>query len=689
MAIKNEIIFFYIEHSENDFIHQQGFNLSSNYHFRVSSENYKYVIRENAVPICQKLPEYFWGKATNISAVVGENGTGKTTLLSEFDHLVGYTPIKKNKIVNTDPQKSDQKKERIYEYWENQKYEKYMRLVIIKTENSLICYHNLPNLKNECLSKVIFREYKQGSDYRQMDLQNFEGPYSFTCITYSNSVFAYTGTGNKNTTAVRNANIINNESISEHGDYLESVGLNVGEMNILSEEFYRLKLNKMEDNEASEWFHESSLRYLNAQTFQQLVDIYYLKKWHDKELTQLLKWFRPSIQIDVVFFDRFVNSIFVKSDDVISQCIRVFNDLNKTIILDISILKNNGVVQLYDNLLFEYVVRHYNDLESIEKPVPFKNIKEIKRFLSYVDDDYIIESLKEVETLESILESDGTIYNDNGLPYEDAAYTSSYIIEDGTDEYQRFLDFITSIIHKKSSSFIIRYLRISGLTFSSGERVLLNFFTWISLLNDRFIFFHMSDRRLLNNILLLMDEADLYLHPEWQKGLLNELVNSFDQLFPDKYVQIIFSTHSPIMLSDIPKGNIIYLKRSGNNKMIVDDLDKHKSTFGASIYILYNDAFFLGETGQIGDFARNKIQRLINILKESKEEFDEDTYHECEQIINVIGDSLIREPLLRMLYEHSKSYKESQGKSLVEQEIQFHQARLKRLLGEDNDTNKV
>jgi hypothetical protein len=284
---------------------------------------------------------------------------------------------------------------------------------------------------------------------------------------------------------------------------------------------------------------------------------------------------------------------------------------------------------------------------------------------------------------------EASIYNDNGLPYEDAAYTSSYIIEDGTDEYQRFLDFITSIIHKKSSSFIIRYLRISGLTFSSGERVLLNFFTWVSLLNDRSIFFHLSDRRLLNNILLLMDEADLYLHPEWQKGLLNELVKAFDQLFPDKYVQIIFSTHSPIMLSDIPKGNIIYLKRSDNNKMIVDDLDKHKSTFGSSIYTLYNDAFFLGETGQIGDFAKNKIQRLINILKESKEEFDEDTYLECEQIINVIGDSLIREPLLRMLYEHSKSYKESQGKSLVEQEIQFHQARLRSLLGEDNDTNKV
>ena len=51
----------------------------------------------------------------------------------------------------------------------------------------------------------------------------------------------------------------------------------------------------------------------------------------------------------------------------------------------------------------------------------------------------------------------------------------------------------------------------------------------------------------------MIDELDLYLHPRWQRHLLNDLQAAFPQ------IQFIVSTHSPFIIQSVRKQNLITL----------------------------------------------------------------------------------------------------------------------------------
>ena len=48
----------------------------------------------------------------------------------------------------------------------------------------------------------------------------------------------------------------------------------------------------------------------------------------------------------------------------------------------------------------------------------------------------------------------------------------------------------------------------------------------------------------------MIDEIDLHLHPRWQARILEDLV----RIFPN--VQFIVTTHSPVVVVSVPRGNI-------------------------------------------------------------------------------------------------------------------------------------
>lgn len=133
-----------------------------------------------------------------------------------------------------------------------------------------------------------------------------------------------------------------------------------------------------------------------------------------------------------------------------------------------------------------------------------------------------------------------------------------------------------------------------------------------------------------DNLLILIDEGEVGFHPEWQRKYLKYLIDFFPQIYPDKQIQIILTTHSPFLASDLPKENIIFLKKGeqgeiiesdksdANGKCIVFDGLKKDKTFGANIHTLLSDGFFLNE-GLIGEFAKGKINEIINFYKKVKE----------------------------------------------------------------------
>jgi len=141
----------------------------------------------------------------------------------------------------------------------------------------------------------------------------------------------------------------------------------------------------------------------------------------------------------------------------------------------------------------------------------------------------------------------------------------------------------------------------------------------------------------------LLDETELGLHPNWQKRYLSDLLISLNSILKqnlNKKVNLIFATHSPFLLSDLPKENVIFLEKG---KQVYPF--ENKQTFGANIHTLLSHGFFMD--GLIGEFAKDKINKAITYLNQKALSKDEIDY--CEDIISIIGEPIIKNQLQRML----------------------------------------
>ncbi|MCM1139589.1 MAG: AAA family ATPase, partial [Muribaculum sp.] len=111
------------------------------------------------------------------------------------------------------------------------------------------------------------------------------------------------------------------------------------------------------------------------------------------------------------------------------------------------------------------------------------------------------------------------------------------------------------------------------------------------------------------NILLILEEIELYFHPELQQEFMKHLLDGIKQLELDniKNIHLLLVTHSPYVLSDIPKENVLALTENG-----IPEKKKLK-TFCANIHEMLKDSFFLSHGCQ-GEFARWEIGHIMACL---------------------------------------------------------------------------
>lgn len=237
----------------------------------------------------------------------------------------------------------------------------------------------------------------------------------------------------------------------------------------------------------------------------------------------------------------------------------------------------------------------------------------------------------------------------------DKVGNARFSFEDDPETYTEFCDYIWNLT-KKPGSFVLRYLTIDMPQLSSGEKALQNICAWLHLASD-LTEASDSDRR-EKTLLLLLDEVDLYMHPEWQRKFLGFLSEELHNQFENRYIQIVLTTHSPLVLSDIPRGNIIYLKNEDCRCVIEVDED-FKESFGASIPALLRESFFMKET--MGGFAKKKITDIVQVLENfRKNSQDPNLKEECisqRRTIDIVGDPIIKHKL-QMRYQelmHPKS----------------------------------
>lgn len=140
---------------------------------------------------------------------------------------------------------------------------------------------------------------------------------------------------------------------------------------------------------------------------------------------------------------------------------------------------------------------------------------------------------------------------------------------------------------------------------SSGELAMLNLYSRIKYALD-----HQSYKKYKeSSCILLLDEAEIGFHPEWQRQFVNKLTYFVSKISEGcAPIQIIYTTHSPITLSDMPKECVNLLKIEKNESRNVP-LKEKRETFGANVFELYGDSFFM-ENGLIGEFASEKIKAL-------------------------------------------------------------------------------
>jgi AAA15 family ATPase/GTPase len=145
-----------------------------------------------------------------------------------------------------------------------------------------------------------------------------------------------------------------------------------------------------------------------------------------------------------------------------------------------------------------------------------------------------------------------------------------------------------------------------------------------------------------SNVNVIFDEIELYFHPDLQRKFIDYLIKSFNRLNVNiiSEINVVFATHSPFILSDIPSQNVLKLEDGKPS------FNLHKESFAANIHDLLEDSFFLDSI--IGKFAHKKVDELFRILQDKDDVIIKQD--ELKKLIDIISEPLVREPLI-VLYD--------------------------------------
>lgn len=625
-----ELLYLWINKSKFDTITQQEFNFSPLYKFSVDNpQNPKKISCEHIDTVNLFKSREGKGKINNITAIVGANGAGKTSLLSF---------IAKNNCFPLSQQTEESNKYDIYTYEHDKS------IYVFEDNGKLIVYHDLKNELECCFDSLQFKINGNESNKTKM------------LCEMRKQLLVY----------VTNSSFVP-ETMQGYSqdDKTYNVNLHPKSMYIVAKYFYLSLFQKdgfadslKEDDDGFAWIIKEQR---NERTFQELLDVLY---YHFLIREKNKEW-----------FGEIREQIYIEFDDILSMIKKKYCEdfiiLNKTKIRDMQIggrksdknpselcrkyyekIRNfeehynpeeirkygrkNNTIALYLNLLFEayfykndFVLPVIDFHEDIYEQIQFSLSGKYKEYLDAVKK--IDNILSKCKMYDNLIENP-----------DDLSCLYCKLVPKDCKEFFKYM----SNAFENRESFVLKYIRIRNLNMSSGERAMQNMFSWLLLIPQLDEIMGMK-RNKYESKLILIDEIDLYCHPEWQKRIVSQLLFVLNRIEKNVPVQIIITTHSPLILSDFPRNNIVYMKKI-EGRTIVDKSTDHKQSFGANIYTLLNDSFFL-ENGAVGEFAREKILNIYENLKEDNHQpLDEKKQKEYEQVISMIGDGIVKQEMQRL-----------------------------------------
>jgi hypothetical protein len=135
---------------------------------------------------------------------------------------------------------------------------------------------------------------------------------------------------------------------------------------------------------------------------------------------------------------------------------------------------------------------------------------------------------------------------------------------------------------------------------SDGYR---HFIGWIADLLYHICMGAPSGKKLVDNYgLVLVDEIDLLLHPEWQRTVLQCLSQTLPNL------QFVFTTHSPIVASSVENRNIFVMETDTDGSALVRQYDE--TIYGQTAEQVLLSSYFGLQTTRPESFVKEQIEPL-------------------------------------------------------------------------------
>lgn len=535
-----EFVYLWVEKYKN--IKEQGFNFSGRYLCGYDHEKNKLTIEKNSDYI------HVFPEKINITAIVGENGSGKSNILNLIfsEHITTnvffilkiHTELK---VYGIDLYNTDYPNNTIQEEQLQAKVFQCTNLKSGKLDNHKLAFYS-PLLQDSFTDNIDNHKNKFN-----LSPSSLLDDYKASQQIYSKRTF-------KNIYGIYESNAIQNSI-----DMIKNCKNLVLPFDIPTE--LTIRVNKIAEYEK----YLQQYEFLKDKTPSENNFYGYV------EQRAIKNWFSSSFED------------FYRHDDELTKLI-----LEK-------IKQNFGEIYLIDKLI-EICPQEYQDSQGRFIGLNFliEELKNIKKFL-----DAVKQLSKEV------------MDNSLKLPIQD-------IPDDFIIEYNKVV---------ASCSAFLEFSWKPKL--SSGQQVFLSQFS---------LFY-----KYLNNTeqtLILIDEGETTLHPNWQKMYVKYIINFFQNNIKTKKLHLIFSSHSPFILSDLPKENVIFLKDGKQDNTVNID------TFGANIHALLSHGFFM-QDGLMGEFAKGKINQIINYLNDKESEIiDNET---AQKFINIIGEPILKRQLQKML----------------------------------------
>lgn len=580
------------------------------------------------------VPKNFYSKelSVQINAIVGGNGSGKSALAELFLYFMFYYGIQKEHISKQQYQ-SESDNDKLGAFSQI-KYTQELRMMNAYLNVELV-YIIDDSLYQIILSKKKFniKVYrKDASTYAFVEkilFENFTLPFYSMYVNYSHYGL------NTNVNGVWLRTLFHKNDGYQLpvviNPYREEGNININVENYLSK--YRIFTNVIDTADESLILPNHEIDYIE------------ITKDSSKNIDKFNPYDRRSRDIDLLIKPLY--KTFFGGEDYPLSINNYQSEVENYLIHKIRTITE----RYHDYKKYNSIVDKLTSNFSVEK-------SESKSFFQHLYQDRSHVTLKIRQSLNFLRNDFYQINHDKGSKQ----FTLNEIIK-SIDELREDEFFTESIDYLPPPIFMTRFHFKNKSHFdqlSSGEKQQIYSIHSIiyHLKNIDSVHNSVGDKLKYDSVFFILDEIELYYHPQAQKKTIDRLLYVLEKskLNYVKHLNIMFLTHSPFILSDIPSEFTLKLKEGE----IFAGEKKHK-TFAANITDLLTDSFFL-ENGLMGDFAKRKINGVIEWLNELKQKKDSGKLKELNQIddqskvfnrkiIDLVDEPILRYKLDEMFYD--------------------------------------